>query len=77
MLYDTRFDWDDSNEWKIEERYDIEDVQEVFYDRFRQRGPSYNMGSEQRRATFGSPDEYRVISVVYTMRGDKIRPISA
>ena len=81
MPCDDRFCWDDNNLWKIEERFDHEEVQDVFDDEHRMAGQAYRgeyRGEPERRETiFGETYAGRVLAVVYTWRDDRIRVISA
>ncbi len=77
MTRDDRFDWDDGNRWKIEERFDLEDVEAIFGDDFRRSWRVYAAPNEQRWGLLGATWDDRVLHVVYTRRGAKIRVISA
>jgi uncharacterized protein len=77
MEDDDRFDWDDGNRWKIEERFDVEEVQAIFDDEDHIPRPAYSVDGEPRWALIGADWDDRVLFVVYTRRGPKIRVISA
>jgi uncharacterized protein len=72
-----RFCWDDGNRWKVEERFDIEDVEEIFDDPDRIPAPASNVLGERRWAFIAATADDRVLFVVYTWREDRIRVISA
>jgi uncharacterized DUF497 family protein len=74
---DDRFDWDDGNLWKIQERFEIESVEAIFDDEDRIPRPAYSVGGERRWGLIGATWDDRVLFVVYTWRGPKIRIISA
>jgi uncharacterized DUF497 family protein len=78
------FCWDEGNQPKIEERFDIEEVEEVFDDEHRIPAPAYRGAyhglrdlAERRHAIIGMSVTNRLLFVIYTWRGDQIRVISA
>lgn len=80
-MIDDRFCWDDGNRWKIEERFEIEEVQEVFDDEYHISLPAhrgmYRGQVERRSIIIGLSASNRLLFVTYTWRGDQIRVISA
>jgi uncharacterized DUF497 family protein len=77
-MTDAGFDWDDGNRWKDEDHgLDSDEVQEVFDDPDRIPAPAYNTRGERRWALIGATASDRVLFVVYTRRGKRIRVISA
>ncbi|CAN5880709.1 BrnT family toxin [soil metagenome] len=72
------FDWDDANIDHIA-RHGLEpkDVEEALLDSESVPMPAYNYGSEKRRGLVGATNGGRILSVVYTERSGKTRPITA
>ena len=75
------FDWDDGNAGKNWEKHGVADFEceEVFFNRpFVVRHDSiHSSGRERRWRAFGQTDGGRHLFVVFTVRGDLIRVISA
>ena len=72
------FDWDDANIDHIARHgLEPEDVEEALLDPDSFPVPTYNYGGEKRRGLVGATNGGRVLFVVYTERGGKIRPITA
>ncbi|HTE85258.1 MAG TPA: BrnT family toxin [Dehalococcoidia bacterium] len=72
-----RFDWDDANRGHVAGHgITPEDVEAVWLDPFRLEGPTYEREGETRQDTIGRQGE-RLIFVVYTLRGGRIRPVTA
>ena len=71
------FDWDAGNQPKIEQRYPIDEVESVFVDPGRLERQAYTKDAEIRVGTIGRSNAGRLICVIYTERGGRIRPISA
>ena len=73
------FDWDKGNVEKnwINHRVSISECEEVFTNEplIIERAKSYT--AEERQAAFGKTDEGRLLAVVFTIRSNKIRVISA
>lgn len=81
LLHDSEgFDWDEANTEKILKKHQInqQEVEQVFFD--------YKAGlfedvkhsnQEQRLIIIGQTENQRLLFVVFTVRGKKIRPISA
>ena len=45
---DDRFDWDDGNLWKVQERFEVESVEAIFDDEDRTPRPAYSVEGERR-----------------------------
>jgi uncharacterized DUF497 family protein len=71
----VEFDWDDDNEEHIA-RHGVE-PDEVFFDPRRVRASAYIAENERRRAVIGATDRGRLLYVVFTVRGGRIRVVSA
>jgi len=72
------FDWDAGNTDKnwIRHRVSASECEEVFFnDPLIVKTKSHS--SEARHAAFGRTDQGRLLTVIYTVRGNKIRIISA
>ena len=80
-MSDDLFCWDDGNQPKIEERFDIEEVEEIFDDEHRIPAPAhrgwYRGQVERRYAIIGLSASNRLLFLTYTWRGPCIRVISA
>lgn len=74
---DGRFEWDDGNRGKIEERFDIEEVESAFYDDARMPTDARSAPGERRWGLVAETDAGRVLTMFYTRRGQRIRVISA
>ena len=77
MADDTRFDWDEANIGHIA-RHSVtqEEVEEVFLND--QMDIDFEIvNGEDRWTGIGHTNAFRVLMVVWTMRGDRIRPITA
>lgn len=78
------FEWDDvdnpaGNVAHLAERHGItpDDVEEAMADPRRFPAPAYSMDTERRRGMVGATTDGRILFVVYTQRGNKLRVISA
>lgn len=77
------FDWDDGNLEHAAESNGLalEEIEQAFTDPHRQRGRAYNqptpLGLERRQVIVGETQDGRLLFVVFTMHGAKIRPIAA
>jgi uncharacterized protein len=73
-----RFDWDESNEDHIL-THGVEpgEVEEALLDPEGFGTDAYDVPREQREALVGATGEGRILFVVYTMRGEKVRPVTA
>ena len=72
-----RFAWDDANLEHIAKRgWEVEDVEEAFADPYRIRTDAYNTAFEKRRAITGQTSYGDIITVIYTVRGEAMRPFS-
>ena len=74
------FSWDRANESKILEKHGVtaQEVEEVFFD-FRKKilEDKFHSGKEDRYILLGQTKRRRLLFVVFTVRGNKIRAISA
>lgn len=72
-----RFVWDDANLEHISKRgWEVADVEEAFADPYLIRTGAYNTPTEKRRAVTGQTSYGDIITIVYTMRGEAVRPFS-
>jgi uncharacterized DUF497 family protein len=71
-------EWDEANEAHIA-RHGVtpEEVEEALTDPRRIGASAYNTEGEQRRALLGATADGRVLFVVYTRRGAKLRVVAA
>lgn len=71
------FDWDEGNlEKNLTHGVTDDEIEEVFYNSPYAQPLGRQRGEERRRA-LGRTDAGRLLAVVYTLRGGRIRPISA
>jgi hypothetical protein len=76
----TGFDWDEGNAPKIPARHRVSpaECEQVFFNEpLVVAEDAAHSGAEQRWAAWGRTAEGRTLAVVFTLRGDRIRPISA
>jgi uncharacterized DUF497 family protein len=75
---DDVFDWDASNEGHVL-AHGIEpgEVEEALLDPDGFGIDAYDVPGEPREALVGATEEGRILLIIYTMRGRKIRPITA
>jgi uncharacterized DUF497 family protein len=72
------FDWDEDNENHVlDHDVDPAEVEEAMLDPLRVVVHVYSIPGERRRGVVGATDAGRILFVVYTMRGDKVRPVTA
>lgn len=72
------FDWDEDNENHVlDHDVDPAEVEEAMLDPLRVVVHVYSTPGERRRGVVGATDAGRILFVVYTMRGDKVRPVTA
>ena len=75
----TGFEWDDGNAPKIQARHGVSqgECEQVFFSEplLVASDPKHS-ASEQRWAAWGRTFEGRALAIVFTLRGDRIRPIS-
>ena len=72
------YDWDEANEEHIAlHGLEPEEVEEALEDPRRVSFSAYNAPSERRFSVVGATVGGRIIRVVYTTRGEKIRVITA
>lgn len=76
----TGFEWEDGNAPKIWARHAVAqgECEQVFFgEPLLVASDERHSGAEQRWAAWGRTVEGRALAVVFTLRGDRIRPISA
>jgi len=72
------FDWDEGNEGHVlDHGVEPGEVEEALLDPERTRAEARNEPGERRLAFVGATEEGRILFVVYTRRGEKVRPITA
>lgn len=71
------FDWEEGNEEKVLKRVSERELREAFIDPDQVDREAYIVGGERRWTFFAKTWGGRMIFVVYTMRGDRVRVISA
>ncbi|MGH2588526.1 MAG: BrnT family toxin [Dehalococcoidia bacterium] len=73
------FDWDGGNAEKIRDLHDVEpdEVEEALTDPDRISETVYNTATEKRRGILGMTETSRLLFVVYTNRGGRIRVVTA
>jgi len=71
------FDWDEGNEDHIL-LHGVEptEVEEAVLDPEGFGVEAYDVPGERREALIGATGEGRILTVVYTMRGERVRPIT-
>ena len=76
----TGFDWDDGNAQKSWARHGVTqaEAEEVFFNRpVLMADDERHSGTERRFALLGQTNAERLLSVVFTLRRDRVRVISA
>ncbi|MGH9461354.1 MAG: BrnT family toxin [Vicinamibacteria bacterium] len=75
----TGFEWDAGNSGKNWERHGVTqgETEQVFFNRPVRVAPAKFVQGEPRYAALGSSSGGRLLTVVFTLRGTLIRPISA
>ncbi|MDP2956181.1 MAG: BrnT family toxin [Longimicrobiales bacterium] len=76
----TGFDWDGGNAPKILARHGVSqgECEQVFFgEPLLVAADSLHSGAEERWAAWGRSADGRALAVVFTLRGERIRPISA
>ncbi len=73
------YDWDDNNINHILEEHGLEpfEIEEALEDPSSKSQGAYNTNQEKRFALIGATEAGRILFVVYTIRENKIRPITA
>ncbi len=72
------FDWDEGNEdHATRHGVEVYEIEEALLDPDGVTGEAYGVGPERREAVIGETYHGRIVFVVYTVRGDRVRPISA
>ncbi len=75
------FEWDEGNEGNeghVRDRgVDPGETEEALLDPDRVGADAYNVPWERRDAAIGATSVGRILYVVYTLRGEKVRPITA
>lgn len=73
-----RFDWDEGNEEHVlDHGVESAEVQEALLDEGRIGHDARNVLGERRWAVIGATDAGRILLLVYTLRGENIRAVSA
>ena len=79
--YDTRqFEWDSGNSGKNKRKHEVEDweCEEVFFDpRKVTLKDKLHSGKEERFILLGKTRQSRLLYIVFTVRNEKVRVISA
>jgi uncharacterized protein len=76
--WDGYFDWDEGNEdHATRHGVEVYEIEEALLDPGGVTGEAYGVGSERREAVIGETYHGRIVFVVYTMRDDRVRPVSA
>jgi uncharacterized DUF497 family protein len=75
-MYWIEFDWDPGNEDKVLGRASERELREAFTDPDQVDRDAYVVRGERRWTFFARTWGGRILFVVYTMRGDKVRVIS-
>lgn len=76
----TGFEWDAGNAPKVEERHQVTpgECEQVFFQEPLLIAPDPGHSrTEPRWATWGRTVDGRMLAVIFTLRGDRIRPLSA
>ena len=76
----TGFDWDSGNAPKLEQRHGVTpgECEQVFFREPLLIAPNHKHSiSEERWAAWGCTADGRALAIVFTLRGDRIRPLSA
>lgn len=76
----TGFDWDSGNAPKLEERHKVTpgECEQVFFQDPLLIAPDHKHSKgEERWAALGRTADGRALAIVFTLRGDRIRPLSA
>jgi uncharacterized DUF497 family protein len=75
----TGFQWDAGNSGKSFERHEVTlgEIEQVFFNRPVRLAPAREISRERRYAALGRSSAGRLLTVVFTIRGTLIRPISA
>ena len=72
------FDWDESNEDHVlAHGVEPAEVEEALLDPEGFGADAYDVPGERREALVGATEEGRILFVVYAIRGEKVRPITA
>ncbi len=73
------FEWDEGNLFKSWERHRVRfsECEEVFSNRPLVAAPARSAGDEERFAALGRTDAGRLLCIVFTLRGARLRVISA
>ena len=72
------FDWDEDNEGHVlDHGVDPAEVEEALLDPHGVGADARNVAGEKREALIGATEPGRILHIVYTMRGEKVRPIIA
>jgi uncharacterized DUF497 family protein len=72
-----RFDWDDGNVDHLGHGVSPREAEEALLDPHRIGTDAYNAEAERRWAAIGATEDGRILYVVYTVRGGRVRVITA
>lgn len=75
-MYWIEFDWDTGNEDKVLKRASERELREAFTDPAQVDRDAYMVRGERRWTFFARTQGGRILFVVYTMRGERVRVIS-
>lgn len=72
------YQWDDANVDHVAE-HDVEpwEAEQALADPRRVRTTAYNAATERRQGYIGVTEDGRVLTVIYTVRGNRIRIVTA
>jgi len=78
LVTDVDFEWDEDNERHVRDhQVEPEEAEEALLDPSRLGANAYNVEGEQRWAAIGATEEGRILFVVFTHRGSRVRVITA
>ncbi|MGH7524528.1 MAG: BrnT family toxin [Gemmatimonadales bacterium] len=80
LAHCTGFDWDDGNVPKLQARHQVtpgECEQVFFHEPLLIVSDPGHSRSEERWAAWGRTVEGRLLAIIFTLRADRIRPLSA
>ena len=80
LLECSGFEWDEGNAPKIQARHGVTpgECEQVFFcEPLFIASDAKHSGSEERWAAWGRTAEGRALAIIFTLRGQRIRPISA
>jgi len=80
LAYCTGFEWDEGNPPRLLARHNVTmaECEQVFFNEpLIVADDLVHSGAEPRWAAWGQTDDGRQLAVIFTLRGDRIRPLSA